>query len=548
MPTIELAPHTRYPTVFPHLQSWEDQLLQSLHLITTAADIREQILLANVTSCSDGSATNTSGTFGFVFSTNQGRRMIKGSGVAPGAQPNSFRSEAYGVLATLCVFRHVLASEEIHDTIEAMHFLDNESVIKSIQQTHRRMYETPAQKLYPEQDVIDEISKTLHALPIKINFKWVKSHQDTTARYESLPLSAQLNCDADKEADHARQTNRHHPTTVTPLSHTPCQLIIKGHSVTRKIKRQVHVAAQAPPLQQYVIRKFNWSVETYNMVDWELFKSILPKYREQWPTLVKHIHDISPTGNIAHRNNPQLPHDCPACSSPQEDNAHVIQCRHNSRQEWRGHTIHKVCHHLLQESDPVLIDILHDGLLRYHNNLPLLPTTNYPERCHALINAQNKIGWDQLYKGRWSHEWRRVQNHYHTQQAPGKKTMPGQQWTLSFARLLIDQWMKLWHIRNEQRHGKDEAQRKEVRRQLLTEALHELYTYKDKVCPVDRHIFYPTVADHLQDRQSLAMIEDWIHTYSDAIKTSSQHAITLGITQNRALDDYPTFNPSPQGG
>ena len=547
-PTIDAATHRRYPHVFPRLQPWEEQLMKSCDLMTTVEDIRQRILIGNIISCSDGSATNHSGTFGYVISSKQGRRLIKGSGVAPGAQPNSFRSEAYGVLATLCVIRHVLEPVDITESIEVTHLLDNESVIKRIKQSYRRKYEISGHKLYPEQDVIDEISKILQALPIKINFQWVKGHQDATARYASLTLSAQLNCDADKEADQARQTNSNHPTTVTPLPHTPCQLIIQGHSVTRKIKRQVHEAAQVPKLQQYVTQKFNWSAETYAMVDWDLFKSILPKYREQWPTIVKHLHDISPTGHIAHRNNPQLPHECPACSSPQEDNAHVIQCRHSSRAEWRSQTINKVCHHRLQESDPILIDILHDGLLRYHTNLPLVPINQYPVRFHALIIAQNSIGWDQLYKGRWSHEWCKAQNHYNTQQPPERKTLPGQLWTLSFARLLIDQWLKLWKIRNEQRHGKDEDQRKQVRRQLLTAALHELYTYKDKVCPVDRHIFYPTAADHLQHQHSLQTIEDWIHTYSDAIKTSAKHAHILGITQNRAIDDYPTHNPSPQGG
>ncbi len=52
-------------------------------------------------SCSDGSATDKMGNFGFVISTTKGTRLAKGNGPAPGAYPNSFRSEAYGVLATL---------------------------------------------------------------------------------------------------------------------------------------------------------------------------------------------------------------------------------------------------------------------------------------------------------------------------------------------------------------------------------------------------------------------------------------------------------------
>jgi hypothetical protein len=33
-------------------------------------------------------------------------------------------------------------------------------------------------------------------------------------------------------------------------------------------------------------------------------------------TLVKHFHGISPTGKIAHRNDPSHPAGCPSCENP----------------------------------------------------------------------------------------------------------------------------------------------------------------------------------------------------------------------------------------
>jgi hypothetical protein len=35
--------------------------------------------------------------------------------------------------------------------------------------------------------------------------------------------------------------------------------------------------------------------------------------------LVKHFHGISPTGKIAHRNDPSYPAGCPSCDCPLED-------------------------------------------------------------------------------------------------------------------------------------------------------------------------------------------------------------------------------------
>ena len=137
-----------------------------------------------------------------------------------------------------------------------------------------------------------------------------------------------MNCEADSEAARVNRydTAIHH--LVTPLPHSPCQLIIQNRSVTSVIKRRVYSAATVQPLQLYLRKKYDWDESTYHSVDEVLFSHIIKKYHQQRITVVKHLHDISPTGHIAHRNNPHLPHSCPACNAPFEDNLHVIRCPH----------------------------------------------------------------------------------------------------------------------------------------------------------------------------------------------------------------------------
>ena len=454
----------------------------------------------------------------------------------------------HGVLATLCIMRHIVSGSEAERQISITHYLDNESVIARIKQNHESCYETATQKLLPEHDVIEEITRLLRLLPITVKFKWIKGHQDIKKKYDDLPLPAQLNCDADKEATIAMQNNTDHPKIVPPLPSTPCQIIIQDESVTNQIKRRVHEAMQAPKLQAYTCQKFNWTVETHDKIDWENFRTTLAKYRERWSTMVKHIHHISPTGHIAHRNNSLLPHECPACSQEQEDNNHVLQCRHPSRALWRSTTIQKVRAHLVNATDPVMTDILHDGLLRFHNMLPAITPDSYPQRYQELITSQNAIGFGQLYKGRWSQEWKRLQNLHNTQHPTTSSHITGKEWLLSVSRLLLDQWLLLWKLRNEQRHGKDDEQRQASRKETITSTLRHLYTYREKVCPVDRHIFYQNYEEHLLHHTSLDAIEDWINCYTEAIKASADQATQHGIAQNRAIDEYPTFNPILQPG
>ena len=47
------------------------------------------------------------GTFGWVLSDAHGERLVGGMGPAPGANPTSYRSEAYGMLAILCFLRRL---------------------------------------------------------------------------------------------------------------------------------------------------------------------------------------------------------------------------------------------------------------------------------------------------------------------------------------------------------------------------------------------------------------------------------------------------------
>jgi len=80
------------------------------------------------------------------------------------------------------------------------HYLDNQSVIKRVQSSLQVLQGHPNLVLLPEQDVIKEIVAIIPTLPWKVELKWVKGHQDSSAPIHRLPLEAQLNCQADRQA------------------------------------------------------------------------------------------------------------------------------------------------------------------------------------------------------------------------------------------------------------------------------------------------------------------------------------------------------------
>ncbi len=78
--------------------------------------------------------------------------------------------------------------------------------------------------------------------------------------------------------------------------------------------------------------------------------------------------------------------------------------------------------------------------------------------------------------------------------------------------------------------------------------LQSLYSYKTQVCPSDRSIFYESVDEHLSQHKSLNALQEWISSYSTAIRASVRQAHNLGITRNTNIHQYPIFNPISRDG
>jgi len=539
--------HTHLQEQMPNPHEWRQQLLSNVTILVTRQELKTHLLEGRLVTCSDGSVLDNKGSYGIVISTTHGTRLARGGGRAPGYYMNSFRSEAYGVLATLVWLQEFTAKYDIilPEPYVINHHLDNKSVIQRVKKTCALQRQVPNHQLLPDHDVVVEIAALWHALPVHVQFQWVRGHQDSSQPAASLSLEAQLNCEADYQANQIHITGNPAVEIIPRLPHTPCQLVINQRSITSHIKQSVYDAATIPVLIKYCAQKYQWEDSVVQTIDWTNFQGLIRKYKNSWTTIVKHLHDISPTGKIAHRNNSTLPHECPACGSPQEDNIHVITCPSSSREQWRQLLFKEVSRLEGPSSDPYLLDILQDGLHRLHKHLPPPLMEHYPERYHQLLQRQEKIGWHQLYKGRWSVDWKELQDQFNTSKPPSTNTMTGSQWVLKSSRLLLDQWMKVWQIRNHERHGRDDIEKTQRQETVIKAALGELYAFKDLVCPSDRTIFHSSIDDHMT-KHTTAQIEQWINTYREAIKASVDQAKRLGIQRNRGLplSDYKPSNPN----
>jgi hypothetical protein len=192
-----------------------------------------------------------------------------------------------------------------------------------------------------------------------------------------------------------------------------------------------------------------------------------------------------------------------------ETNDHALLCPAPSRQRWRTKCITTVINYTERtlHSDPVLCDILRDGLSRWAAQIPTPNINAYPEQYRELIQSQNFIGWDHLFRARWSKQWGVLHSSYAQRVGLEPKRASGSAWVRKVGRNILQQWFDLWKIRNSERHGQDVIEQKAIRKTFLKSQLDELYALRDATMPIDRHMFLTDTTTHLTLQPNLDNVE-----------------------------------------
>ena len=517
--------HNTFSQHIQTLQAWESTILNTHTLHGSPEEIVHALNQGDFYIASDGSVEGSKGSFGYVIASNSKERLIRGQGPVAGSRLQSFRAESYGGLAATCILRQLSQFTGIPIITKCRHFMDNKAVILQLKKERKYKHTYANNTLKPDWDIVTTfatLSKDLH----HPTYHWVRGHQDDTKSRHTLSLSAQLNCEADDEAGQYQATNHARPIVpMTPFTHA--QLELKNQTVTSHYKPRIREASSIPEYFAYLEKKFNWPAPIRQSIDWTSYQQIIKKFRPKQCTLVKHLHHIAPTGNISHRNDPHNTVGCPSCNIPIEDNDHIMCCPAPSRSAWRQKVFQQISNPSNSTNhDPILIDILRDGLQRWLHQEPPLQLTAYPSKYHRLITYQNQIGWSHLFRGRWSSEWRILHTDYITNH-PTDDSLAGTNWVTQLGQRLLRSWFEVWETRNQERHGKDEEARKEKRKDTIKFQLNELYKLKHKVLPAHLHLFLSDAQTHFSTTTVLDSLEDWISTFGPAIHASAKQAQSI---------------------
>ena len=161
---------------------------------------------------------------------------------------------------------------------------------------------------------------------------------------------------------------------------------------------------------------------------------------------------------------------------------------------------------------------------------------HYPEKYQELILAQNKIGWINLYQGKWSSEWSQLHTIYAANGQVHTTVTDGNIWVQKCGRHLIERWLVLWRLRNHERHGATQEERKAKLEATLLHQLEEYYNLRQTVVPFDRQLLFPyeNAETHLQASKDLESLQEWILDHQPLAHASAQQALqnTIHGTQD----------------
>ena len=557
-PILPIPPapvHHTFQDYIKSLDNWETELFVDLKLHRRETELIDLMVAAipceieealvspgtkfQLIGVSDGSVMQFS-TFGWVCCLADGEEeLVSCAGPVFGAKPSSFRAEGYGMLSLARFLYRLFHYCNRLDELEMLFGCDNQGLLQRILALTNQSFANPSTTMAPDWDIVQAIVQTFRLLPVMPAITHVKGHQDDNAAIENLSILARSNCAADKLATTHNRLRGKKCSSVPRIAGNPIQLHINGETINSKYEQAIRFAASAPAIIKQIKRRNDWNDETFHSVDWEAQRIASNRRYGERVHIVKLCHDILPTGKMVNRYDKLTPHECIHCQSPYEDRDHILRCEHSTRKAWRDKFITDLtarCESL--KTRPILQDILIHGLKRWFRFETDLPVTGYPLITHDLINAQNAIGWRQIFNGRMCTEWADLQGKWLRQISNDDKKLSGQLWTSAITGRTWTSWQTLWELRNGDVHGRDENTRQIATMLKVKRELTEIYKLKGKVMPVDAPAFRASVAAHIAATPGVDDLQNWLTLYKTNLQSSAIEAAKYGVQGIADIRDW----------
>jgi hypothetical protein len=532
------------------LEAWKLPLLEHLECISDD-DRRLHELLSSgnlkFTLASDGGARDDLGSFGWEIAIAD-EILWQCKGPTFGARPGSFRAESYGFLSALLflqAYSHYFDTA-IDPNLTHDFYCDSESLLKRIHRALNRSWVNPSHCLSSDFDLESGILELINTLSISFQYLHVKSHQDDDTEIHLLPWAAQMNVHADSLATDFLD-NYAEPSKLVPfIPASQASLTIHGETITRRFATRLRHAANSPRLCQHLMAKNDWSLNTFRSINWDVPGNALHTLENSARIfIIKFAHDHLPTRRHMHRIK-QAPHDkCPACMHITETAWHILSCP--SRSLWRAEMLRTLGESLItNHTQPDIALILLQGIRGALSNHRFQMNPNNREPLfRALVNSQNKIGWHQLLKGRFSKQWTQIQDqHLLADIDIDNAKQSGDRWLkLTLHHIWTHLW-KVWLNRNDDLHGRENDEKERKRIEQLRFRVLALYSKRDLLLACDKPIFDMPIDERMKLKSG--ELSTWVRLVTATVKRAIADAEQYLRETNHSITAFlATARPDP---
>jgi hypothetical protein len=146
----------------------------------------------------------------------------------------------------------------------------------------------------------------------------------------------------------------------------------------------------------------------------------------------------------------------------------------------------------------------------------------YSSLYSNLIQQQTQIGWRQLFNGRISTKWSRLQDDYLLKQGLHNKKTTGQLWATNILSCIWEEWHLVWTIHNAVIHGHDQTSCNCIQQIKAELEIRAIYEDCDLLLPADQDHLFDDIKFHLTF--STISLRNWLNTYQGMFMDSISKA------------------------
>ena len=505
-------------------------------------EIANQITDSELLVCSDGSFSQYSGTgsHGWVFSTATGDILLQGAGPIDGIPQllSSYRPELGGITANLFLLTVIVKIFGIEAGGVTL-FCDNKSALENV------FDPVPRRGIYPllavDYDLLVLAKDLAKALPIKVRPEWVKGHYKGNDRLVQHDLNDLVDTMADR---FRRNPPKGFTPTSSPLYHPRhgAVLLRQRSMITSKMKQIVYEQLFQEPLINTICKRFKWSPEAFQKVDWDIFGKTFRTYSKfSQIGIAKFVHGQWNTGAQKVKFKQDDQGLCPCCNSALETTEHVFRCTAETAVTFREKELQQLSEFLSEQELPTpLKQCLLYGIMEWTRGEMETPSFLAPTRGRVAVVdqlatqayvEQTHLGWDAILRGHLSVGWRKVYRH-------ANRTADEHNMDTLFRRLLrklLQFSLSIWKHRNEVLHGENFEAAKAVELSMVQAKVAEAYEQYEQgqlvLLERDRYLFTKRSKDErLQGDVDMMMC--WLRIVEVALssqerqrKVQEQHAL-----------------------